>query len=118
MGRSWHRLKRRTEFLDVAASGLRRAMPGFVIQAKPLADGPLRIGFTASKKVGGAVQRNRAKRRLRALVDKVFDGTKLSGWDFVLIARTETLNRDFAVLSSDLSHAVAKITADRPRPRT
>lgn len=117
MGRSWHRLKRRTEFLDVAASGLRRATPGFVIQAKAFANGPLRIGFTASRKVGGAVVRNRAKRRLRAVVDKVFAGSALSGWDFVLIARTETVTRDFAVLSSDLSQAVARVTTDRPRPR-
>lgn len=117
MTRTWHRLKRRTEFLDVAATGLRRATPGFVIQAKQLTTGPLRIGFTASRKVGNAVARNRAKRRLRALVDKVFPQLGLEAWDLVLIARTETIGRDFAALSDDLTRAIAKLTAERVKER-
>lgn len=97
----------------MAATGLRRATPGFVIQAKPLSTGPLRFGFTASRKVGNAVVRNRAKRRLRALVDKVAPQLGLSGWDLVLIARTEATVRDFTVMADDLGRAITKVTTER-----
>jgi ribonuclease P protein component len=117
VGRTWHRLKRRPEFLDVAATGLRRATPGFVIQAKPLSTGPLRIGFTASRKVGNAVARNRAKRRLRALVDKVVPQLGLESWDLVLIARTEATVRDFDTMADDFSRAVVKVTTERGKER-
>jgi ribonuclease P protein component len=114
MGRLWRRLKRRSDFLDIAAHGARRATPAFVLQAR----GPAkpeeahqapRIGFTASRKIGNAVARNRAKRRLRALCDQVVPGRPLNGWDLVMIARGEALTRDFAAMTRDLDQALARV---------
>src|ERR1043166_6617070 len=86
------RLKKRSEFLAVAAANRRWTMPGLVLQAKPTpqdktgtpdaqdASGAaaLRVGFTATKKIGNAVKRNRARRRLRAAVNDVLRGTDVS----------------------------------------
>jgi ribonuclease P protein component len=69
--------------------------------------GAVRIGFTASRKVGGAVQRNRAKRRLRAAAAATLPLLAREGHDYVLIARTATLSRRFAELIRDLSKALA-----------
>ena len=65
------RLTQRSEFLRVAAARRKWAAPGLVLQAcertdDATASGPPRVGFTATRKVGGAVVRNRARRRLRA----------------------------------------------------
>jgi ribonuclease P protein component len=66
------RLKRRREFLAVAGSGERAVAPGLILQAGRPTDGnQLRVGFTASRKVGNAVARNRARRRLRAASEAV-----------------------------------------------
>ncbi|MDX2221540.1 MAG: ribonuclease P protein component [Rhodospirillaceae bacterium] len=121
MGRQWHRLKRRSDFLSIAANGARRATPAFVLQARalPEADGAapiLRIGFTASRKVGNAVARNRAKRRLRALCDRVLGdrmapGRALSGWDLVVIARDQAVSRDFAAMTAEFEQAFGRVTA-------
>jgi ribonuclease P protein component len=69
--------------------------------------GAARIGFTASRKVGGAVQRNRAKRRLRAAAAATLPLLGRQGHDYVLVARTATLSRRFAELIRDLSKALA-----------
>jgi ribonuclease P protein component len=84
------RLKKRSEFLAVAAANRRWTTPGLVLQARPhthtshdndpsgtnlVSDAvPVRVGFTATKKIGNAVKRNRARRRLRAAVDDVLRG--------------------------------------------
>ena len=103
-------LKRR-DFL-AAARADRWSAPGMVVQARrraddePVGDGP-RVGFTCSKKVGNAVARNRAKRRLRAAVDAVLPGRALPGWDYVLIGRHDvTAARAFPDLCADLAFAV------------
>ena len=90
-------------------------MPGLVLQARPRADEPslpsdeIRVGFTASKKVGGAVARNRAKRRLRAAADELLKTQGKASHDYVLIARAETVRRPYALLKDDLQRALKRI---------
>ncbi|HSR54655.1 MAG TPA: ribonuclease P protein component [Alphaproteobacteria bacterium] len=105
-----NRLKRRPEFLRVAASGLKAAAPGLVLQARKRGDeAPIRVGYTASRRVGGAVERNRAKRRLRAVAADVLAVHGRPGCDYVLIARQGTLARPFAALSRDLAGALKRL---------
>ncbi len=105
------RLKRRPEFLRVAGSGLKAAAPGVVLQALRRGDGnpDIRVGFTASRRVGGAVERNRAKRRLRAAAAEVLPDQAAAGCDYVLIARTATLHRSYPALVRDLTGALKRI---------
>jgi ribonuclease P protein component len=104
------RLKRRPEFLQVASTGQKAAMPGLVLQARDRADGEaLRVGFTASRKVGGAVARNRAKRRLRAAAEQVLGVQGRSAHDYVLIARGDTVRRPYLLLLDDLDRALKRV---------
>src|SRR5918993_2902138 len=101
------RLTRRSEFLRAAGRGRKAARPGLVLQALPTTGGddgaaPLRLGFTATKKIGGAVVRNRAKRRLREAARLTLSAETAPGWDLVLIARDATASRPFAQLLGDL----------------
>jgi ribonuclease P protein component len=86
-----------------------------VVQAalRPGAGAALRVGFTASKRVGNAVARNRAKRRLRAAAAAVLPRCGKAGTDYVLIARTETGARPYADLLADLEGALRQLA--RPR---
>jgi ribonuclease P protein component len=86
-------------------------MPGFILLVRPRGDGdPLvRIGITVSKKVGGAVIRNRMKRRFRELARAVLPGAGLAGADHVLIGRAGGIERPFADLRADLERALAKL---------
>lgn len=107
-------LKKRRDFL-AAARARHKAMPAFVVQARErradeVSASPVRVGYTCSKKVGNAVARNRAKRRLRALAALVLPDVARPGWDYVLIGRREaTANRDFAAMQDDLRRAVQKV---------
>lgn len=110
-------LKKRPEFLRVAGARRNQAMPGLVLQACRRTvetsggiEGP-RVGFTASKKVGNAVARNRAKRRLRAAVSEVMPGLAASDTDYVVIARKATLGRPYTDLRRDLERAMRKLGA-------
>jgi ribonuclease P protein component len=118
MARGLVRLKSRADFLRVAAGRRRAARPGLVLQAaaRPPAGGEpaVRVGFTASRKVGNAVSRNRAKRRLRAAAAEVLAAAGRAGTDYVLIARAATGERAYADLVGDLVSALRQI--DRPRP--
>ena len=107
-------MKARKDFL-AAARAKRAHKPGFVLQARqrqgeePEPTG-IRIGYTCSKKVGNAVARNRAKRRLRAVAQDVLPDAGHPGWDYVLIGRAEqTANLPFATLCADLRAALATI---------
>ncbi len=108
------RLKKRAEFLR-AARGRRAVTPGFILQGWDRGDGgEARVGFTCSKKVGNAVARNRAKRRLREIARLVLVDAGRAGWDYVLIGRAgETAIRDFAVMQADLRTALEKLHGDR-----
>jgi ribonuclease P protein component len=101
------RLKNRADFLR-AARGIRRSTAGLTLELcpSPAPDG-LRVGFTASRKVGNAVARNRAKRRLRAAAAALLPLHGRAGHDYVLVARTATLTRPFADLLTDLTGALA-----------
>lgn len=113
-------LKTRADFLRVAAGRRRAARPGLVLQAaaRPVGsagDMVVRVGFTASRKVGNAVVRNRAKRRLRAAAAEVLVGHGQPGVDYVLIARAGTGGRRYADLVADLAAALRQV--DRPAER-
>jgi ribonuclease P protein component len=111
------RLKRRTEFLRVAAKGRKAAVHGLVLQALPRADtAPARLGFTVTRKVGNAVIRNRTRRRLKEAARLLLRGTPLSGVDLVLIGRDATRGRPFADLTDDLRRALAKAGIAHPVP--
>ncbi len=112
------RLKRRREFLLAASKGKRAARDGLVLQAlahrQPGAEPPLRLGFTVTKKVGNAVVRNRAKRRLREAARAVLATSPPAGWDLVLIGRDATPTRNFGLLVADLRAALERCGV-RPR---
>lgn len=108
------RLKTRPEFLFVKG-GKRFAAPSLVLQARrrlPSAAHPpdlARFGFTATKSLGGAVVRNRARRRLKEAVRLTAPGHASEGYDYVLIARGGTVQRPFIELIKDLERALAKV---------
>jgi ribonuclease P protein component len=108
------RLKSRADFLRVAAGRRRAVRPAFIVQAAPQptedASGTsVRVGFTASRKVGNAVIRNRAKRRLRAVAAEVIARSGRPGTDYVLIARSTTGGRAYAELLADLETALHQV---------
>lgn len=104
-------LRQRSEFLRTA-QGQRQGAGSFLVQARPRQDEDptIRVGFTASKKVGNAVARNRAKRRLRAIARDYLLAQGQPGWDYVLVARpTATIEREFDGLVRDLETALRRI---------
>ena len=111
------RLKRRAEFLRAAAKGRKAPVPGLVLQALARGDaGPLRVGFTVTKKVGNAVIRNRTRRRLKEAARMVLADQDLRGTDLVLIGRDATRSRRFIALQEDLRRALARCGLELAAP--
>ena len=115
------RLKTRKEFLYVR-DGTRFVTPGLVLQARvrpepETLDPSSRFGFTASRAIGGAVKRNRARRRLKEAVRLAGPTSAVEGYDYVLIAREGTVQRPFSALIKDLDRAFAKAHAPSPAKR-
>ncbi len=112
MGSSGHnlvRILRRRDFL-AAAKARSCPMPGLVLQARSRADqDPPRVGFTATRKLGNAVIRNRVKRRLREAARLVMPGRAAVGHDYVLIGRPASATRNFADLQNDLETALKRV---------
>ena len=124
------RLKTRAQFLRIAAQGKKTVRRTLVLQALKLGTAdqsralrlarttqggqPIFVGFTASKKVGTAVARNRAKRRLTALSRTILPDLGLPGWAFVLIARAAAVTAPFSQIEADLRSALAALL---PAPR-
>jgi ribonuclease P protein component len=112
-------LKKRADFLRLRG-GARCATPSFVLEAKPQRDdmtensGP-RFGFTVTKSMGGAVVRNRIRRRLRAAVVLLAPEQARADHDYVLIARPAALERPFSDLKKDLERAFQRVH-HAPRP--
>ncbi|MFS4438033.1 ribonuclease P protein component [Paracoccaceae bacterium GXU_MW_L88] len=103
-------LKKRQDFL-AAARARKQGAPAFLLQARETG-GPMRVGFTCSKKVGNAVARNRAKRRLRAIAREVLPTKGRTGWDYVLIGKAgDTAQRPYEKLKRDLERALERIHA-------
>ena len=105
------RLRQRADFL-AAARGAKVAMTAFVLQARNRGDdGAARVGFTVSRKVGTAVERNRVRRRLREVVRLSAADRLRSGHDYVLIGRRAALSLPFERLSEDLNKALRRLRA-------
>jgi len=111
------RLKKRSDFLKVASTGEHNVTPGLILQSRKhsLTEREtncietLRLGFTVSKKVGNAVERNRAKRRLRAVAQTILSQKKALHVDLVIIGRQNTLKRPFVKLLEDFDNALKQI---------
>jgi ribonuclease P protein component len=103
------RLRQRADFL-AAAAGARVAVPAFVVQVRDRHEaGPVRVGFTVSKKVGNAVERNRVRRRLRELVKRNGPPFMRPHCDYVLVGRRAALGRSFDTMLDDLKSALKRL---------
>jgi ribonuclease P protein component len=117
MPRALGQLTERRDFLRLAAGRQKAAFGGLVLQAQASPDPALagrhaegrRIGYTASKKVGGAVVRNRAKRRLRAAAAEILASHGAADHDYVLIARQDTPKRPYRLILEDLERALRRV---------
>lgn len=110
------RLRQRADFL-AAAKGLRMNAPAFVLQSRARNDdGPTRVGFTVTKKIGTATERNRVRRRLREVVKCVEPQSMRPHCDYVLVGRRAALDRGFGVMLDDLKTALNRL-ARQTAPR-
>jgi ribonuclease P protein component len=110
------RLRQRADFLAVA-DGARANSAAFVLQSRRRDDdGPIRIGFTVTKKNGTAPERNRIRRRLRELVKRLDVISMRPHSDYVLVGRRAALNRDFAAMIDDLRSALNRLERQPTKP--
>jgi ribonuclease P protein component len=103
-------IKNRSDFL-AANGGLRTTTPGFILLVRDRKDSDqaMRVGFTVTKKIGGAVVRNRMKRRFRALAREIVPTKGFAGADHVMIGRANGVERDFGVLRDELGQALDRL---------
>lgn len=104
-------MKTRADFLNAQQTGIRRSRPGLGLEICLTPEAAsrtkaARVGFTATRKIGNAVTRNRAKRRLRAAAAELLPLYGREGHDYVLIARNETTTRPFSALLDDLANVL------------
>ena len=110
------RLRQRADFLAVA-NGARANSTAFVVQGRRRDDdGPIRIGFTVTKKNGTATERNRIRRRLRELVKRLDVIPMRPHHDYVLVGRRAALHRDFTTMLDDLRQALLRLDRQPARP--
>jgi len=111
------RLKKRSEFL-ACAQAPSCAKGAVVVQARLRGDDSpvVRVGFTATKRIGGAVERNRAKRRMREAARRVLPELGRPGFDYVIIARGGTIGRPWVRLLDDVKSALIRLAADGAAP--
>lgn len=106
------RLKKRPEYLAVAQTRRKWVTPAFILQAMPgETDSPPKVGFTVSKKVGNAVMRNRARRRLKEAAKEIFPTKGTQGWAYVVIGRQAAIDYPFEKLQADMAWALAKLAS-------
>ena len=109
------RLKHRADFL-AAAKGAKVPAGAFVLQARERGDAaPSRFGFTVSKKVGNAVERNRVRRRLREIVRRNAALLPEDGHDYVLIGRRTALQAPFERMAADFTGALKRLHGNSQR---
>ncbi len=112
------RMTKRSEFL-ACAKAPSCAKGAVVVQARPRGDAreAVRVGFTATKRIGGAVERNRAKRRMREAARLVLPGLARPGMDYVFIARGGVTTRAWPRLLDDVKSALIRLAAERTAPQ-
>jgi ribonuclease P protein component len=103
-------IRKRADFL-AANAGLRTTTPGFILLVRDRKDedAAMRVGFTVTKKIGGAVIRNRMKRRFRALAREIMPCKGFRGSDHVMIGRAKGVERDFSLLRAELTQALDRL---------
>jgi ribonuclease P protein component len=113
---SLQRLTKRAQFLFVRA-GCRASRQTVMVEARRREpSGVIGLGLTATKKIGGAVARNRARRRLREAARRLLPELGLSGVDYVLVARQHTPSAPWPALLDDLGNALIRLRADLEAP--
>jgi ribonuclease P protein component len=112
------RLRQRADFL-AAAAATKATAAAFVLQARQRDDdGPVRVGFTVSKKVGKSVERNRVRRRLREIVRLAEPAWMRAGHDYVLVGRRAALELPYARMTQDFEGALQRVHQGRATTRT
>ncbi|HPF47103.1 MAG: ribonuclease P protein component [Alphaproteobacteria bacterium] len=114
-------IKKRSDFLRVAETRKKWISPAVIVQVaknKDIVADKIRVGYTASKKVGNAVLRNRAKRRMREAARLVMSENGVKSHDYVLIARKEITERPYSELIRDLKWSLKRLHVEPDDKRT
>ena len=110
------RLRQRADFLAAAAAGTKAPNSTFVLQMRRREDGPVRVGYTVTKRVGDAVERNRIRRRLREVVRLSPASHMRPGHDYVLIGRRAALDAPFERIKEEFDRALRRVHAAPANP--